>query len=124
MQSKTEEFIAELELIEIQELHLRSFELYEEYSQRPIADTIRRCRQSFNETDLRGKRERLKKVEKEITNFSVWLEETKKHERAAAYYYSVSLKSLLLGLPVGVQIAQLFGIAIQAFTRKRPTRSK
>lgn len=118
MQSKTGQFIAELEAGKMQELRPKSFELYEEYSQRPIADTIRTRIENFNEADLEARRELLTEVEREVTDFRIWLEETKNLERTNAHYYSVSLKSLLLGLPVGVQIAQLFSTAIDTSVRK------
>lgn len=118
MQSKTGEFVAELEAYDIEECHLRSFELYEEYSQRIIADTIRICGENFAKTDLKARRELLAEVEREVKNFCTWLEETKNLERTAAHYYSVSLKSLLLGLPVGVQVARFFGIIMNKLTRR------
>jgi len=118
MQSKTGEFVAELEAHDIEESHLRSFELYEEYSQRTIADTIRIRTENFAKTDLKAKRELQIKVEREVKNFRTWLEETKNLERTAAHYYSVSVKSLLLGLPVGVQVARFFGTIMDKLARK------
>ncbi len=109
MQSKTGESMAELEMCDIQEPCLRSFELYEEYSKRTIADVIRIRRENFGKTDLKAKRELLAEVEREVKNFRTWLEEAKNLEPVTAHYYSISLKSLLLGLPVGVQVARLFG---------------
>jgi len=118
MQPKTGEFMAELEAYDIQEPHRRSFELYEEYSQRTIADTIRIRRENFDKADLKAKGELLAEVEREVKNFRTWLEETKTLERTTAHYYSVSLKSLLLGLPVGVQVARLFGTIMDKSARK------
>ncbi|MBE0519437.1 hypothetical protein IBX35_00140 [Candidatus Bathyarchaeota archaeon] len=118
MQSKTGEFVTELESYDIEESHLKSFELYEEYSQRIIADTIRIRRENFAKTDLKAKRELQIKVEREVKNFRTWLEETKNLEPNTAYYYSVSLKSLLLGLPVGVQVARFFGTIMDKLARK------
>lgn len=118
MQSKTGEFVAELEAHDIEESHLKSFELYEEYSQRTIADTIRIRTENFAKTDLKAKRELLTEVEREVENFRAWLEETKNLERTAAHYYSVSVKSLLLGLPVGVQVARFFGTIMEKLARK------
>jgi hypothetical protein len=118
MQSKTGEFVAELETHDIEESHLRSFELYEEYSERTIADTIRICRENFDKADLEAKRELLTEVEREVEKFCTWLEETKNLEPNTAHYYSVSLKSLLLGLPVGVQMARFFGTIMEKLARK------
>lgn len=108
MQPETEEFMAEIEAHDVQERRPRSFELFEEYSQRTIADTIRICRENFEKADAKARRELLKEVEREVNDFRAWLEETKNFEPTTAHHYSVSMKSLLLGLPVGVQVAQLF----------------
>lgn len=112
MQSITDEPTAELEAYDIQERHPTNFELYEEYSQRTIADTIRICRENFNKADVEAKRELLTEVEREVENFGAWLEKTKNLEPTAAHYYSVSVKSLLLGVPTGVETARLFGIIL------------
>jgi len=108
MQSKTDDFLAELEVYDIEERHPRSFELYEEYTQRTIADIIRRRRENFEKTDLKASGELLIEVEREVKSFRTWLEETKNLDPTIAYYIAVSLKSLLFGLPVGMQVAQLF----------------
>jgi hypothetical protein len=118
MQSKTDEPAAELEAYDIQERHPTNFELYEEYSERTIADIIRICRENFDKADVEAKRELLTDVEREVENFCAWLEETKNFEAVTAHYYSVSLKSLLLGLPVGVQVARLFDTTLNTRARK------
>lgn len=117
MQSKTEE-LTELESYYTYVQHPRSFELYEEYSQRTILDTIRIRRENFDKADTKTKRELQIEVEKEVRNFRTWLEENKNLEHSTAHYYSTSLKSLLLGLPVGLQVAQLFSIILDAHARK------
>jgi len=109
--------MAELEAY-IQERRPRSFELYEEYSQRTIADTIRIRRENFDKADLKDKRELQTKVEREIKNFRTWLKETKNLEPTTAHHYSASLKSLLLGLPAGVQVARLFGTILDKPAKK------
>lgn len=118
MQSKADEFLAELEAYGIEQRHLTSFELYEEYSQITIADTIRRRRENFEKAGLTIKRELLTEVEREVKSFRTWLEQTKNLDSTMAYYYAVSLKSLLLGLSVGVQVAQLFGTILDTQIRK------
>jgi hypothetical protein len=109
MHSKTEDFLAELEVYDIEEHHPRSFELYEEYSKRPIAETIRERRKNFGKAGFTIKRQLLNEVEREVRSFHTWLKENKNLDPTIAYYIAVSLKSLLFGLPVGVQVAQLFG---------------
>ncbi|MEM3672783.1 MAG: hypothetical protein QW468_00950 [Candidatus Bathyarchaeia archaeon] len=64
MQSKTDDFLAELEAYDIEERYPRSFELYEEYSHRPIADTIRVSRENFGKATSTAKRQLLDEVER------------------------------------------------------------
>lgn len=108
MRSETEDFLVELEAFDIQKSLPRSFELHEEYSQRNINETIRTRRENFDKADFKTKRELETEVEREIKDFCNWLEDTKNLESNTAHYYSTSLKSLLIGLPIGVQIAHLF----------------
>jgi hypothetical protein len=112
MQSKTDEQAADLEAYDIQEKQPKSFELYQEYRQSHIKETIRIRRTEYDEANSEHRQRLEKEVAKEVDDFCGWLEETKKMQHVAAHYYSVSLKSLLLGLPTGVQIAQLFDIIL------------
>jgi hypothetical protein len=112
MQSKKEDFMIELEAYDSEKSHPRSFMLYEEYSQTNIAVTIRTRKENFEKADLNAKRELATKAESEVESFRIWLEETKGLQPSTAHYYSTSLKSLLLGLPVGVQVAYLFDIIL------------
>jgi hypothetical protein len=113
MQSKTDEFLATLEIRDIEERYPRSFELYEEYSQRSIAETIRTLRESFEKANLETVRRIIREAEEEIAGFCAWLKETKNFEHIIAHYYSSSLKCMLVGLPVGVQVAQLFDAVLE-----------
>ena len=112
MQSKNEEFTAELETYDAQKKEPRSFGLYEEYSRRNIMETIRTRRDNYEKADIETKRKLEVEVDAEVVGFSIWLEETKNLESAIAHYYAISLKSLLLGLPIGVKIAQLFSVIL------------
>lgn len=117
MQSEKEQPIAEIEAYDMEKGNRpRSFELYEEYSQRNIDETTKICRENFNKTDISAKRQLRTEVESEISTFRNWLEETKGFSSSAAHYYSASLKSLLFGLPVGVQIADLFDAILTTWT--------
>jgi hypothetical protein len=117
MQSEKEKFIAELQACDTEKGdRLRSFELYEEYSQRSMDDTIRTRRENFDKANPETKRELATGVESETLSFCIWLEENKGLSSTAARYYSASLKSLLLGLPVGVQMAHLFGAILVTWT--------
>jgi hypothetical protein len=109
MQRKTEEFAAELETSETLGSQPRSFELYEEYSQREITETIKMRKDVYENADSEAKQELETEVNMEVENFHIWLETVKKLGPFRAHYYSVSLKSLFLGLPIGVGVAQLFG---------------
>jgi len=112
MQSKNEEFTAELETYDTQKKEPRSFGLYEEYSRRNIMETIRTRRDNYEKADIETKRKLEFEIDAEVAGFSIWLEETKNLESATAHYYAISLKSLLLGLPIGVKIAQLFSVIL------------
>jgi hypothetical protein len=107
MQSKTDGFLAELEALKT-EKKTRSFDLYEEYSQCDIEETIRRSRINYEKANVETRRQNETIVKNEVEAFRAWLEEIKHFKATEAYYYSISLKSLLLGLPIGVQVAKLF----------------
>jgi hypothetical protein len=108
MQSKTDSFLAEIEAYDIEERYPRSFELYEEYSHKPIADTIRESRENFEKSTSTTKKQLLDEAEREVKNFRIWLEENKNLDATTAHYIAVSIKGLLFGLQVGVKIAKLF----------------
>jgi len=113
MQSKTEEFAVKLDVVDEEKSRPRSFELYEEYSQRSINETIRTCRDNFENANVNARKELLERAGREVYAFRFWLEETKNVEPNAAHYIAVSLKSLLLGLPMGVQFASLFDAILE-----------
>lgn len=119
MQSKTEESTAEIEACETQTRQPKSFELYQEYSQRNIIEVVRNRRADYDKADKETKRKLEKEVEAEVEDFRAWLEETKGIQHTAAHYYSVSLKSVLLGLPIGVQVAELFDVILNNNFEKR-----
>lgn len=112
MQSKTEEFTAQLEQYDIMHKRPRSFELYEEYRRCNIIETVRIRKGNYDKADTEAKRELTTEVEQEVENFCTWLIEVKNLEPTTAHYCSISLKSLLLGLPIGVQIAELFDVIL------------
>jgi hypothetical protein len=112
MQSKTEEFAAELKAYETQKSRPKSFGLYEEYSQKDIAETIGTRKDAYEKADLQAKEELQTEVEIEVENLHIWLEVVKELKPFWAHYYSISLKSLLLGLPMGVQVAWLFDMIL------------
>jgi len=112
MQSKNEELTAELATSDTWKTEPKSFRLYEEYSRRKIMETIRTRRANYEIASAETKRKLEAEVAAEVAGFSIWLEETKNLESTIAHYYAVSLKSLLLGLPIGVKLAQLFSIIL------------
>lgn len=75
-------------------------------------ETIRIRQEAYERADYQAREDLRTEVEIEVENFHIWLEEAKKLEPFAAHYYSVSLKSLLLGLPIGTQVARLFAMAL------------
>jgi hypothetical protein len=112
MQSQTEELTFTLDTLEAQKRTPTSFTLYEEYSRGDIAATIRTRRTNYNKATLERRKKLEEQVECEVNKFCSWLKKTKSLEPNTAHYHAVSLKGLLLGLPTGVQIAQLFDIAL------------
>jgi hypothetical protein len=112
MQSKNEELTAELAARDTWKTEPKSFRLYEEYSRQKIMETIRTRRAIYEMASTEVKRKLEAEVTADVAGFSIWLEETKNLESITAHYYAVSLKSLLLGLPIGVKVAQLFSIIL------------
>jgi len=108
MQSQAEELTSDLSVLTAQKRKPGNLALYEEYSQTEIAETIRTRRFKYENAAPNRRRELEEGVETEIDTFRKWLEETKNLNPNAAHYYAISLKSLLLGVPIGVQIAELF----------------
>ena len=98
----------------IRKEYLRAFELFQEFSGRSISETIEERRASHNHYS----HEIEKQVEKEVTDFYNWLREVKDIPIKIAYYYSISLKSLLAGLPTGVAVGLLFGIILNTSIQK------
>ena len=112
MHSETEEFIAEVEISEAPQITPRSFALYEEYSHTEMAQTIRMRKDNYEKADSEARRRLEKEVQQEVNGFCQWLEQTQDMEHDTAHYYATSLKSILLGLSIGVQIARLFGTVL------------
>jgi hypothetical protein len=119
MQSKTDERVAETNAYETHENQPTSFGLYEEYSRRDMDETTRTRQEAYERADYQTREDLRTEVEIEVENFHIWLNEAKKLEPFAAHYYSVSLKSLLLGLPIGKHVARLFEIALRMKDRKQ-----
>ena len=113
MQSRTDDFSVELEAHDAWKRQPKSFELYEEYSQKDIAETIQTRRNAYEKADLQIREELETEVEIEVENFHIWLESAKKLKPFAAHYYSVSLKSLLLGLSIGADVAATFDMVLE-----------
>ncbi len=114
MQSKIEENTTELEAFDAQKKQPRSCQLYQEYSQCDIDEIVRTRRADYEKADRETKRNLERKAEEEVKNFHLWLEQNKNVQHTTAHYCSISLKSLLLGLPTGMQIAQLFDIILNS----------
>lgn len=108
MRSETEEFIAEIEVSETLQETPRSFALYEEYSRTGMNQTIRKRRDNYEKADSDARRRMEKEAKQEVDGFCKWLEQVKDMDHERAHYYATSLESILLGLPIGVQIALLF----------------
>ncbi len=112
MQSEVEAFSVDLDTYNIRKGYLRSFKLFEEFSGTSIQETIRQRRENFNDSDSAARRRLAVRVEKEVESFYNWLRKVKNFRPNTAHYCSLSLKSVLLGLPIGVQVALCFGIIL------------
>jgi hypothetical protein len=110
MQSQTGKQSSDIRIVDSQYLAPRSYVLYEEYSKNRIAEVIRERRVMYEMTAFEKRKELEEQVEAEVNDFCRWLVEAKGFESSSAHYRAVSLKSLLLGLPFGPQIAELFNI--------------
>jgi len=112
MQPETDEMLADLDAIPARYC-AACFELFEEYSHRHVAEIIRDRRDTYARADYKARKEIEANANTEVSSFQTWLESVKKLKPQTAHYYSISLKSLLIGLPVGEQIAQLFNIILE-----------
>jgi hypothetical protein len=112
MQPQTGELTSEPVTLETQKRTPKTFILYEEYSQSDILETVRTRRLDYDKATRERRKELEEEVETEVSSFHRWLKETKNLEPSTAHYHSIALKSLLLGLPTGVQIAQLFSLVL------------
>ena len=112
MQPQTGELTPEPITLETQKRTPKTFLMYEEYSQTDILMTVRTRRLEYEKATLEKRRELEEKVEAEVNDFRSWLEQTKNLEPSTARYSAIALKSILLGLPTGPQIAQLFSIVL------------
>lgn len=114
MQSQIQQFLAAKDQGQIRSGYLRAFELFQEFSEKSILETIKERRADFD-----GHRSEIReKAEREVTIFYNWLIHTKNISSKTAYYYAVSLKSLLAGLPTGVATGLLFSIILDTQTKK------
>ena len=108
MQSRTEEFPTTLEEINTRRARPKNSELYEEFSQCSISETIQLRQAEYGKADSEMRKKLIMAAEEEIRDFTIWLSEIKSLEPTIVHFYAVSLKSLLIGFEFGVQVAQLF----------------
>ena len=113
MQSKTEEFPTMLEEIETRRARPKNCELYEEFSQRNISETIQLRQTEYQKADPEIRKKLIIAVDEEIGDFATWLSEIKNLEPTISHFYAVSLKSLLTGFAFGMQVAQLFDVVLR-----------
>ncbi len=108
MQSQIQRFLAVTDEHDIRKGYLRAFELFEEFSGKSILETFRERRADFQRhpPDVR------RRAETEVKAFFSWLRDIKGISSKTAYYYSISLKSLLAGLPTGIAVGLLFGVIL------------
>lgn len=112
MESKAQEFMTTLEEIDSKKTRPKNCELYEEFSQHSMSETIQQWKEEYGKADHKTRKKLIIAVEQEIEDFSIWLSETKNLEPTTAHFYAVSLKSLLTGFAFGEQIARLFDVIL------------
>ena len=113
MQTQTDDIFAEFESAISLKYHVRCFELFEEFNHEDIVVTIKNRREIHEKADPQTWKEIEAKVNAEISDFRTWLESAKEFAPQVAHYHSISLKSLLIGLPTGVRVAQLFSSILE-----------
>jgi hypothetical protein len=113
MESEAEDYQTEFKTHVFAERKLESFELYEQYSRRDIVETIQGRKDAYLNASSQAREGLKTEAEIEVENFQIWLESVRQLASPIAYYYSISLKSLLLGLPLGVAVARLFSVALE-----------
>jgi hypothetical protein len=113
MQSKATERSSKSTTAQVDRLP-RIFKFYEEYSKTDIFETVKTRRAEYDSATLERKIELQSKVDEEVRDFGIWLKDSKHLEPSMARYSSIALKSVLLGLPTGEQIAQLFSIVLDS----------
>jgi len=108
MESEIQDFPDFLLEGDIRREYLRNFGLFEEFNGKSTSEIYKERCIGFDHVSSQAK----KQVEQEIQDFSDWLVEVKGFNPNTTHYYAVSLKSLLLGLPFGIEIGLLFGIIL------------
>ena len=98
--------------VDNEKIVLRNLELFEEFSQHDIAETVKLRRKEYAEASAVMREKLASIVDEEIESFSVWLSKTRNFEPMIAHYYAVSLRSLLTGLTFGRNLAELFEVAL------------
>lgn len=111
MQSKTD-FGVEIETGGSRKRHLDSLELYEEFKHKDVSGIICLGQKNFSRASCAEKRKLEVQVDNETKSFRSWLVETKNLDDEIARYCSLSIKSLILGMSMGEQIAQFFDLVI------------
>jgi hypothetical protein len=112
MQSKSEGTLVELKTSGDFAHRTSAMKLYEVYSRCSIMEIIRERTVRYDKADEDTKKKMEKDVNVEVEGFCIWLEETKGLNPLSAHGYAASLKSLLLGLPIGVSVAELFSFIL------------
>jgi hypothetical protein len=111
MQSRTD-FGLEIETGNSRKRHLNSLELYEEFKHKDVSGTTCIRQKNFSRAGCAEKRKLEVQVDNETRRFRSWLVETKNLDDEIARYCSLSIRSLILGMPMGEQIAQFFDLII------------
>lgn len=93
--------------------HLTGLELYVMFRAKSVGEVLGTRQQDFAEASGEEKTAMIEDVKNEIAAFCFWLIETKDFDAGTAHYYSMSVKSQLLGLPAADSFAELFNLILR-----------
>jgi hypothetical protein len=116
MRSETD-FALEIRTTDVKKEPLTGLELYAMFRRKSLEETLESRRRDFAKASDEERSAMIVEVENEIEAFCSWLMETKEFDAHAAHYCSMSVKSVLLGLPAGESFAEMFSLITRALRR-------
>jgi hypothetical protein len=115
MKSEIERSPVNVGILEVSESNPRGFALFEEFCGRSVSEVYAKSARMFEASSAEGRARLCIEAEAKVKDFRDWLVNAKGYRLDAAHYFSVSVKSLIAGLPIGVEIGLLFAAALDKF---------